>query len=328
MELTIDNAILHILDTGATLPVFSTEELELNEKIYEYILKHIDRLFEDQSVKTGKFIESSKVKEMILAFEDFIAGSTQLADHMFKLMIRYGEIPDGDLLVAKFTLEDDSFLVILKFNYKEGYTHYVDYGERGTHNKIVVNRVMLPEGQRNVEGALINLKDLSIRVLEKEYNIEGEKMPYFSELFLECNTDLSIKESIRVMSKVAKDLTKIYYDEDFEKVSQIKEAIYEDMDDGVIQLEEVAEKIFDSHPQVRMEYMEKLQEAGVREVIHLEGREPEKKLGVHKFKIDNGIKLDIPVEIYRNKDIVEFINNPDGTISIMIKNISEIKQGN
>ena len=44
------------------------------------------------------------------------------------------------------------------------------------------------------------------------------------------------------MSKVAKDPTKIYYDEDFEKVSQIKEAIYEDMDDGVIQLEEVAEK--------------------------------------------------------------------------------------
>ena len=55
--------------------------------------------------------------------------------------------------------------------------------------------------------------------------------------------------------------------------------------------------------------MEKLQEAGVR-VIHLEGREPEKKLGVHKFKIDNGIKLDIPVEIYRNKDIVEFITIP------------------
>jgi len=43
--------------------------------------------------------------------------------------------------------------------------------------------------------------------------------------------------------------------------------------------------------------------------------------------MDNGIALDVPVEIYRDKDIIEFVNNPDGTISIMIKNISNMKQG-
>jgi hypothetical protein len=67
--------------------------------------------------------------------------------------------------------------------------------------------------------------------------------------------------------------------------------------------------------------------AGVPMAVDLEGKKPEKKLTVHKLKMDNGISLDIPVEIYRDRDIIEFVNNPDGTISIMIKNISNMKQG-
>jgi len=74
--------------------------------------------------------------------------------------------------------------------------------------------------------------------------------------------------------------------------------------------------------------MERVEEAGVNKVVDLEGKKPEKKLTVHKIKMDNGIQLDIPVDIYRDRNIIEFVNNPDGTISIIIKNISKIKQGN
>ena len=41
----------------------------------------------------------------------------------------------------------------------------------------------------------------------------------------------------------------------------------------------------------------------------------------HKIKTDNGIELTVPTDVYKDKDAIEFINNPDGTISILITNV-------
>lgn len=330
MEITINDAILHILDSTSGLPVYSQESLELeDEKVQDFIGRHIERIFNDQSVKSGRFAEDSKFKDLIYNInEDFINTTISIAEKLYNTMLRYMEIPSGDLLIASLNIEGHNYLVIIKFNYKEGYTHYVDYGDNGTLNKIVVNKVMFPsETQKNIEAALINLEDLSLRIFEREYDIEGEKILYFSKLFLQCETDLSIKESIKVIREVAKDITKRYYDEDFEKVSQIKEAIYDNLDSGTIEVENVANAMFRNNPDIKREYIERVEEAGVNKVVDLEGKKPEKKLTVHKIKTDSGIQLDVPVDIYRDKNIIEFINNPDGTISILIKNISKIKQG-
>lgn len=330
MEIKIENAILHILDSTGELPVFSQEIIHLDdEKIYNFVLGHIEKMFVDQGVKTGKVSENSKIPYLIKKIEDnFIDGSISIAEDLYKIMKQYLDIPSGDLLIVEVKYENYEYIAILKFNYKEGYTHYVDYGHNGTLNKIVINKVMFPsELQKNMEAVVINKNDLSLRVLEKDYSIDGIKMSYFSTMFLECDLDLSIKESIKVIRNVAKEITKEYYDDDFNKVAEIKEAIYDTLDSGVIEIENVANSIFRNNPEIKREYMDRVEGAGVPMAVDLEGKKPEKKLTVHKLKMDNGISLDIPVEIYRDRDIIEFVNNPDGTISIMIKNISNMKQG-
>jgi hypothetical protein len=35
--------------------------------------------------------------------------------------------------------------------------------------------------------------------------------------------------------------------------------------------------------------------------------------------------VSLPLELYKDPDVVEFINNPDGTTSVIIKNIEKIK---
>ena len=50
----------------------------------------------------------------------------------------------------------------------------------------------------------------------------------------------------------------------------------------------------------------------------------EKKFGKQKLKLSNGIELIVPLEVYRNPDLIEFINNPDGTLSVTIKNVEDI----
>ncbi|MFQ7235944.1 MAG: nucleoid-associated protein, partial [Enterococcus hulanensis] len=50
----------------------------------------------------------------------------------------------------------------------------------------------------------------------------------------------------------------------------------------------------------------------------------EKKYGKQKLKLSNGIELIVPLDVYRNPELIEFTNNPDGTISVTIKNVDEV----
>lgn len=43
-----------------------------------------------------------------------------------------------------------------------------------------------------------------------------------------------------------------------------------------------------------------------------------------KIKTDTGIEITIPSDFFDNSEYIEFINNPNGTISISIKNVGKI----
>ena len=50
----------------------------------------------------------------------------------------------------------------------------------------------------------------------------------------------------------------------------------------------------------------------------------EKKYRLQRFKLDSGIEIAIPMDIYQDRSKVEFVNNPDGTMSLVIKDIESI----
>ncbi len=49
-----------------------------------------------------------------------------------------------------------------------------------------------------------------------------------------------------------------------------------------------------------------------------------KKFEKQYLKTDTGIEINIPMDQYQDTSQVEFITNPDGTISVLIKNINRI----
>ena len=44
----------------------------------------------------------------------------------------------------------------------------------------------------------------------------------------------------------------------------------------------------------------------------------------HKIKTDTGIEISFPVEYMKNRDFIEIVTNPDGTLRIELKNINKI----
>lgn len=333
MECSINKAILHILDTNAGMPVVSNNELEIeNNDIKEFISKHIIKTAEDAAARKGKFAEphSNTVVNTIRAFNcgetGFIEMSIEISNMLFGLMTKHVDIPPADNLIVTSDIDGKPYLSILKLNYREGYTHYVESGSGEVSNLLIKHRTILPsEAQKVDEGVLICLEDYSVIILEKEYEIDGEKRPYLSQVFLKCTTGISKKETVKVIHKVAKEINEKYYNDSFEKMVGFKAAVCGMSEESAdIDIDNLAKGFFKDSYEIQREYAENVRKAGVSIGITMEDSYVQKHFRTQKIKTDTGIELNFPSEMFNNKDMMEFINNPDGTISILIKNINKI----
>ena len=87
----------------------------------------------------------------------------------------------------------------------------------------------------------------------------------------------------------------------------------------------IGERLYEEYPAVREEFEEKLGKYNmIREEVRPQNETTVRKLHKQYLKTDTGIEINIPMDEYNNNDSVEFITNPDGTISIMIKNINRL----
>lgn len=108
-------------------------------------------------------------------------------------------------------------------------------------------------------------------------------------------------------------------------MSQTQQAIFESIEEeGIISKEKIADAVFVNNESAKQEYFEIIEQTKFSEEIPSNVPKYEKKYSKQKFKLTNGIELSIPTDIFKDKELIEFINNPDGTISVMIKNVEEV----
>ena len=69
-EVSINKAILHVLDTNANIPVLSDMLLNMSMTVKEYIEKHVDRSLKDPEIKRTHFRTGSPFKERVVDYQD------------------------------------------------------------------------------------------------------------------------------------------------------------------------------------------------------------------------------------------------------------------
>lgn len=330
MEIKVNKAILHILDNNSSTPIYSQKELNLEGGIDEFIAKHVKKTVLDDNAKRSILKSGSFFFDLIESLNqkgDFIQASIDVAEKLYNIMKSNVNIPNADILITLVTIDSKAYIAMIKFNYKEGFTHYVGCDEEGTQNQIILHKALFPsESQKNDESAIISLNEKTVSLVEKRFEINGEKLNYFSELFIECRTSLSPKESLKIVKSAAAEIGKRYYDDSFETATQLKTVLYDTLEsEEEIHVEAIANKMFQNKPEIRDEYINEVKKAGlVDEKIEITNKAAENKFSKQKIKTDNGIELSIPMELYKDKDTIQFINNPDGTISLVIKNINRL----
>lgn len=332
-EIRIEQAIVHILDSSLGMPVLSDVALDCGSDFSDFLKGHIFKVDSSDEIRSCTFQEESSVFHLAEEWnsEKFIEITQKIAGELYTIMNQNIDIPSADLLAVEYRVEKHRYLALLKMNYKTSYTHMTNSDPWGNNNDIIMQKAILPgETQKLSEAALIDLEAPQyVRLVEKKYDVNGVKTNYFSRLFLKCSGALSSKTKLAIVNKAVEEVQKKYFNESeqFEVRMETKSILNEEFtQQGGFEVPVVIDKIFKEHPEMKEEVQEKLEKYNLKEAT-VEPQNPNttKKFTKQHLMTDTGIELKIPMEEYNNKDRIEFITNPDGTISVLIKNIGSIE---
>lgn len=333
MIVSVKNAILHILDANSGVSVFSDTELDISDaSINNFITKHIEKIYEDPGLRSGEFAQNSGFKYHLT---EYLNGETNLAQFSLFIAerlydaIKSAEVTEScDIIVCDCIANDVPTLAVLKCDNKIGYTHQVTKDGGKISNALINHYAILPTTSQKIsECAFINEEDFSIKYAGKKHKIEGESVDLISEILLECYFDISVRESINAVKKIAKKVTDENGGDSIETSAKMKEFIVKNIEENefeYIEPKEIAKAVFDGRPVMRDEFMEKIEDAGVPEKVEVTSYVAKKMSANVKLVTDIGVELSFPAEYYRDGKYIDIINNEDGTISIQINNIGEL----
>nr|WP_275935273.1 nucleoid-associated protein [Abyssisolibacter fermentans] len=321
-----------MLDTNTGIPVLSDSELVLDDDIIEFVLTHVEKIMSDSDLRSASLTEEScDIIDWCLKLKDnnemFIDITNDIARELYQLMLKHVDIPAGDIIFVLLEEDEQQYLCLLKLTYSDSYIHYVQQNGDKNINTIIKQKTALPNiNQKINEAFIINLNNMEIKIREKEFEIDGVKENYMSKYFLKCETVLSDKEKIALLNKTSKKFVKKYYDDDVSKIMEVKKIVVENIDDeDNVNIEKVAMKIFKGDEELKQSYITELENKGLKEDnIVIDEEKKEKVFGKQKIVTDTGVEIKLPYDYINNTDKIEFINNVDGTISILIKDVNKL----
>ncbi|NTW71143.1 MAG: nucleoid-associated protein [Eubacteriaceae bacterium] len=326
-EIRINRAILQIIDNSGGLSIVSDKAMVLTSEIDEYISKHLQKCFSDIDVKNTKFKDdhNNEFLSIVKSFkqdDSFLITSKKIAGLYMDIINQGTTVPSGDLIIVDFMCDNEMYLGLLKLNYKNSFIHFVESND-GIRNTIVNQICALPlETQKLDEFALIKLSDDSIKVKEKKYEVNGVKEYYLTKFILNTDSAFSDKTVVDIVEKAGKRVIQTEYDNDVSKLNTFKKVV----SDGYamtneINLEKIADATFDDE-NGRNIFKQEIAKAGIYEgKIKISPNAEKRIMKKHKLVTDSGIEISIPTSFLADDSIVEFVNNINGTISIVIKDI-------
>ncbi len=259
--------------------------------------------------------------------QDFIDLSCRIAGVLFDYMHAHTTIPGADLAVVDFTRDGAPWLGILKLNYKNGYTHYTETVEGAPVNSIIQQRACLPTQSGKVEeGALVDLTDYSMKLLEKKFDIDGHKEFYLSSVVFQYTQAAPEKKKLQAIQEAAAQAVKDAYEDEPHADAQVAMLIANQAadNDNQVSVEQVRQQLAEEYPLAAVpfdDYVEKsevLEEAAAPVTVT-----PARirRMESRSIRTANGIEVKIPTELLNSDSELEFLHDPDGSVSLLIKNV-------
>lgn len=327
---TIDEAIIHILDKGGDEPVLNEYTLDLNESVYSYIYKNIEKCFKNNNLKFGKFNpQVNTVKDAsirLLRNEDnIIETSKQLGNILFSIMRNNDGIESCDLLTVNINTNLGPLVGIIKLDYADNFMHNVDVLDEKISIGIMPVKTGLPDTIKKAAFINVNNADFDLYYLD-EYKKSKDNTDYnvfyWSNHFLNCVEVVNAKTTTLDFLKASENWVRTADIRDVKESESIRTKIREKIiEEENITIDELANEIFEDEDNIEdfKEYMSCL---NFENKITIDKPTVIKKLNKIKIQIEKDILLTINRDTYNDNSKFEVVANDDGSVNMIIKNIT------
>ena len=324
MEIVIRQAILHLLDSTQDRPVLADRVMELTAETEAYLKACIERLQSCEDARLCRLQEGSAFGAELHENKDFVDLSRRIAGVLFDYMHAHPSIPCADVAIVDYDCEGSGWLAILKLNYRVGYSHLSQQEDVHLVNRLLHQRACLPSPtSKPEEGALVGL-DGTVRLLEKRYELDGKKDFYLSSVILECTQELPDRKKLDVICQAATQAVENAYTEEPHAAEQVAVMLCNHAQEQGNQLsaESVRRQIEEEYPLAAEPFAAAVQEAKVSAAEPVAVTPARiRRLESRCIKTAGGIEIRIPAELIAADSAVEFITDPDGSVSMLIRDV-------
>ncbi len=322
MDFYIKQIIIHQFSPNDTELVLSDTPLTLTPRIDDYFRKKLSKVFSDEA-KRGYFGEDNVFMSHLQ--DDLYVSSCQIAQLWKEEFVISEDQKTNDLVFIQFDKDGMEHFAFLRISLKEQFAHVSENQEQ----TITITQNNLPSAAQTPDEALVvNKSSKQYYLIEKRIKHNGSFANYFSENLLQVQPEQSVKKSIKMVEQTAQKIAENFNKDDFSFQSKMKSAIYKNLEEEQeLSPEKLADQLFDDNLTARLTFVDELKDAipGPVQVSDIDHSRQIKKLENQKLSLSNGIELIVPNNVYQDAESVEFIQNPDGTYSILIKNIQDIQ---
>lgn len=333
-EININEAIIHVLDKSQENPVYNDFTLKLTDETYEYLLRHIKRVLKNDNLKYGIFnSDENSVKDHLTSYFEkefnFNTLSKKLANDLFNIIKNDDTIPSGDILVISISTDYGPMIGILKMDYVKSYAHAIDFVDGRNEISIISKPGDLPNRQTVEKAAFVKplFKDnnFDLMFFDKSFrkNTKKETEDYFKTNFLKCSLIENERDQTKKLLLVSETFTRTNLKENASAAEYFRSNIQKKLIDGEkVNIDDVSSELEGVFPdEIREEFSNYLKDFGVPDVVCVDKKYVDKKLSNKKLSIDKDIVLLISSEAYFDKSRFQIVENEDGTINMLIKNV-------
>ena len=284
--------------------------------------KKIERVFSDEA-KTGQFNSENPFLDHLQG--DLLSNSVKIANFWKEEFSISENLKTNDLIFIEFERNGVEHFAFLRISLRENLTHIGLESE----SPLKITQNNLPgAGSAPDEALIVNLQTRKYHLIEKRIKHNGAFLNYFSDNLLQVTPAISAKKSIKAVEQTAQKIADNFHQGDFQFQSKVKSAIFNNLEeDNELSPEKLADQLFDNNLTARLNFVDQLKEVIPDKISfdEIDSSRQLKKFENQKLSLSNGIELIVPNAIYEDAESVEFIQNENGTYSILIKNIEDIK---
>lgn len=322
IDLYIKRIVIHQFTPNDTELILSDQLLTITPRIDEYFRKKLSKVFSDEA-KRGTFSEDNVFLSYLS--DDLMESSLKIAQLWKEEFVISDNQKTNDLVFIQFDKDGVEHFAFLRVALRENFTHISSDSE----SPIKVTQNNFPSAAQTPDEALvINRSNHNYYLIEKRIKHNGSFANYFSENLLQVQPEQSVKKSIKMVEQTAQKIAENFQQDDFAFQSKMKAAIYKNLEEEQeLSPEKLADQLFDNNLTARLTFVDELKESIPEpiQVSDIDHSRQTKKLENQKLSLSNGIQLIVPNNVYEDAESVEFIQNPNGTYSILIKNIEDIQ---